>query len=300
MALIFLRLVVGLHFFNEGITKIRSGSFDAAPFLSQARGPGAGFFQGLIDDHQGYVRLGISSETSAQIDQRPGLAIWEDWIEAICHQNGFDEAQRQSAQRILQASKAELTGFYQDHEVEILAWANGGQRLEGFARDGPWSRQVAREVPSLDDQIDQIDRQRRQTAAGWFKSVEAIWDNFEAGIRDVAPGETLIPLPRPWKPAGSRLAWINRIVPWFDLAVGILLTLGLGTRMAAMAGLCLLGGVLATQPFWVADAANTYYQWIEFAALFLLLAIGAGRFGGLDYFLQRPACPDRPAGTASA
>jgi len=51
-------------------------------------------------------------------------------------------------------------------------------------------------------------------------------------------------------------------------------------------------GVVATQPFWALGAQNTYYQWIEVAALLVLMASSAGRFGGLDYFLvRRPALP---------
>ncbi len=291
IALVALRVVVGLHFFNEGMTKVQSGSFDASGFLAQARGPAADFFHNLTDDYDGRLRLGISQDPVPQIDTRPAIAIWEEWLEMVSNRHEFNPDQREAARQILETGKRELADFYQEHEVEIVAWARGSQRLDGFDRDGPQRRQAAREVESLHDQVGQIARQRRQDAGVWFASIEAIWDNFREGVSDLAPDQELMPLPKPWAPANSRLAIINRCLPWFDLGVGLLLILGLATRIAALAGMGLLAGVLATQPFWIPGTENTFYQWIEFSALFVIMAVGAGRLGGLDYFLTRSGRP---------
>ena len=59
-SLLILRLVVGMHFFNEGVTKIQSGTFSCAPFLTQAKGPLAPQFQTLLDDYDGRKRLCIN------------------------------------------------------------------------------------------------------------------------------------------------------------------------------------------------------------------------------------------------
>jgi thiosulfate dehydrogenase [quinone] large subunit len=47
IAITVLRVVIGWHFLYEGIAKLTAPSWSAAGYLRQARGPFAGFFQGL-------------------------------------------------------------------------------------------------------------------------------------------------------------------------------------------------------------------------------------------------------------
>lgn len=46
-AVVALRVLIGWHFLYEGIAKLQAPAWSAAGFLSQARGPLAGFFKGL-------------------------------------------------------------------------------------------------------------------------------------------------------------------------------------------------------------------------------------------------------------
>ncbi len=84
---------------------------------------------------------------------------------------------------------------------------------------------------------------------------------------------------------------LNVAVTWLVTGVGVCLLLGLFTRLASLAGILFLLSIIATQPPWVAGAVTTvfYYQVVEIAAFFVLLASGAGRWGGLDHFLYAAA-----------
>jgi len=287
-ALLFLRLVIGLHFFSEGLTKIQSG-FSCANFLKQAKGPLADHFHSLVDDYDGHFRLCINQQK--EIDPRMTFAVWSDFVESAKESRDFSEEQRVEADRALDRAKTYLSNFLETNRVELLAWVEAETSLSGFQRDADNRYQAANQVDSLYDQVQTISTDRNKTASPWLKEVEQTWDDLEQRINQVDGTSTLGPsalaLNRPFAEADSPQAIIDRFLPWFDVTVGFLLVIGLFSRLAAAAGIGLLIGVVATQPFWVAGVTNTYYQWIEIASLLVLIATAAGRFGGLDYFLSR-------------
>jgi uncharacterized membrane protein YphA (DoxX/SURF4 family) len=82
----------------------------------------------------------------------------------------------------------------------------------------------------------------------------------------------------------GRLHLINLVVTILTIGVGICLLLGFLTRFASIVGALFLLGVILSQPPWLADAAPTMPQAIEFTALLVLAGVGAGRWAGLDYF----------------
>jgi uncharacterized membrane protein YphA (DoxX/SURF4 family) len=288
LSLVVLRLMIGLHFFGEGLTKINSGSFTCAPFLAQARGPLASWFYGLLDDFDGRVRLCIND--NGEIEPARTIAVWEDYVLRVAANENFDSGQRQQANDALSRSTKYLTGFLEANRYEILAWLDSEERLAGFQRDGSNRSTAARQVESLSEQIDTIRYDRTRQAAPWFREIEAMWDDLESRINEIAgtasEADRLV-LSRPYDPPWSSQDVIDRFLPFFDTTVGVLLVLGLLTRFAAVAGVGLLVGVVATQPFWVLGAENTWYQWIEIAGLFVLFASSAGTIAGLDYFLER-------------
>ena len=71
-------------------------------------------------------------------------------------------------------------------------------------------------------------------------------------------------------------------MPWFDVAIGACLILGLFTRPAAILGAAFLASICVSQWPLSPGAVPIYNQAIEMLALFALAAIGAGRFFGLD------------------
>ena len=80
--------------------------------------------------------------------------------------------------------------------------------------------------------------------------------------------------------------FIDRVVPYFDTAVGLCLLLGLFTPIAALAAAGFLGSVFISQFPPQTGPTSTYYQLVEGMACFVLAGMGAGRFAGLDFFLH--------------
>jgi uncharacterized membrane protein YphA (DoxX/SURF4 family) len=147
----------------------------------------------------------------------------------------------------------------------------------------------------IDTEEKRLDRQLN----GWLKQIDGIWDRYEKEINDIAASGMLesggkeisqrdyygfFKLPRAGT-AGVSSAAADGFLPWFTTIVGALLVLGLFTRVAALGGAAFLLSVIATQPPWLAAAADTNYQIVLLLGLLVCAAIGAGRWGGLDFFL---------------
>lgn len=85
----------------------------------------------------------------------------------------------------------------------------------------------------------------------------------------------------------ERIELINKMVMWVTLGVGACLILGLFTRVASLVGAGFLLSIMSMNPPWVPEVLETVklifaYQGIEVIALFLLAAVGAGAWAGLD------------------
>jgi uncharacterized membrane protein YphA (DoxX/SURF4 family) len=130
------------------------------------------------------------------------------------------------------------------------------KEMELRAKVKPWLRDLARLNQSVAEDIDEIatDEQRRLPAP-------AMYD------------------------AGSM--WlINTMVKWTVILVGIFLMLGLFTRFWSVVGIGFLCSVITSQwPGWY-GAEPTYYQVVELCGLLVLASTNAGRFAGLDFFVD--------------
>nr|WP_261361674.1 DoxX family protein [Aeoliella straminimaris] len=98
----------------------------------------------------------------------------------------------------------------------------------------------------------------------------------------------------------QKIETIDTVVTWLTLGVGVLLILGLFTRLAAIVGAGFLLSIISTQPPWAEGVLPTIklltaYQGIEFVALLVLAAIGAGTWAGLDGLLFRREEEPKPA-----
>ena len=182
--------------------------------------------------------------------------------------------------------------FLAQNEVEIVAHYGTQSREQGFDRDGANKADAALYVDSLRYQVDTITSDRKKKSYGWYASIENMWDAYEGQINSLAtedqieragsaaPVAAARQFDQPWSP----LKIINRVIPWFDTIIGVLLILGLFTRVASGAAAAFLVSVILTQPPWIPGTAPTYFYAIELAALLVLFATCAGRIGGLDFF----------------
>lgn len=99
LALLALRVVIGWHFYTEGISKLKSGSFSAEPFLRNAKGPLAGLFQKCIADYDGRLRLGLvqtkndAGDTVWALDPLVTEELWKGFVYRTSRQLGFGDPQ---------------------------------------------------------------------------------------------------------------------------------------------------------------------------------------------------------------
>lgn len=208
-------------------------------------------------------------------------------------------AQVTDAEEVLDDTKYEFESWLQANQVDLVAHYGTKEREDGFVRDGENKDVAALYVDSLRYQVGTIKSDRKKKLYGWKQEVDGMWTAYEGRINALATDQQLdahgeIKAHRPFDQPLSQLKIINKVIPWFDTIVGVLLILGLFTRLASGAAAIFLVSVVMTQPFWIPGAAPTYFYWIELAALLVIFATCAGRLGGLDFFLANAASNDQP------
>ncbi len=278
-----LRLCIGWHFFKEGAKKLNDPQFSSSSFLLQAKGPLAEFFKGKVADRDGAERL-----NQEQIEQR-----WDHYRNQAADHYGFDDRQRKKAEAIFKTRKKQLAWYFDQNREDIDVYFKEVARLAAAKHDEQTSQSKLgglREsrVPFQKSWIDDKERELRGTAAPWLNALSQLDQDFQLELYNLATPE---------QRAGGVFAMenpakmpIDTVVTYLTFSVGVLLILGLFTRVAALGGVGFLAMVIATQPPWIADAAPTYNQFVELAALLVLAAVGAGRYAGLDFFIPSFCC----------
>ncbi len=97
LALLALRVVIGWHFYTEGVSKLKSGNFSAEPFLRSANGPAADLFHRCVADYDGRLRLGLvitrseSGETTWILDPLVTEELWKGFVYRAARQLQFGD-----------------------------------------------------------------------------------------------------------------------------------------------------------------------------------------------------------------
>ena len=212
------------------------------------------------------------------------------------------------ANRIFRKYSEQLEYFLSANEEEINYYFLGEDRLDGFQRDfvstntdstsdsgkdevrDSRMKQAAKKVNLLREQVETIKYDRISAAAGWLATIDSYWEGFGHELLHLAnlsdAQKVALKLDKPSESESIQL--INRIIPYFDMSVGLLLILGLFARTAALAAGGFLLSILMTQPAILGEASapTTILYAIEMFAAFVLFATCAGRYAGLDYFIH--------------
>ncbi len=273
--LVLLRLTVGWHFYTEGVDKLQSGQWDASPFFANARGPFAENFRTLVWDHDGKLRRDVKAS--------------EQWFERYRNQvirgYGFEKPQQQKAHQNYLNAVEQLEQVLEDNRVDLQEYDLGLERIRKMERD-PAREQVS----SLRGQRESIRRERQAKLQPTLNQIDQIWKNYEVAQNALATAKQKQAHPPIYlrKPPTGFIdtSIINWLVPYFDIAIGLCLLLGLFTPLAALAAAGFLGSVFLSQYPPLAGPSSSYYQLIECMACLVLAGTAAGRFAGLDYFLH--------------
>jgi len=287
LTLVALRLVIGWHFYKEGITKIHDPGWTAVGFLAGAKGPLSPYFELMVWDIDGRARLNFARSSTGRptIKLDNTLQAWRQYRARVADHYGFDAAQKKDAARCLAQWEGRLRWYFDQNREEIIKYFEGLDRRD--ANRGDASHQG---VESLRGQAEQIEKELKKARAPWLADVGKLWAGYDAALNAIATRAQLaqrgdLRLEKP----GSQLLdtnTIDPIIPYFDTALGVLLILGLFTRLASLAGAAFLFSICLTQWPGTPGAAPIYYQAIEMVAMLVLAAIGAGQFAGLDFVIR--------------
>jgi uncharacterized membrane protein YphA (DoxX/SURF4 family) len=215
---------------------------------------------------------------------------WQQMVADFKKVEGLTDEQLAAADGALYARRQQLADYLASEENSFADWQHELWRL------GAW--EAAPDAVDLPFQASRIQEKRAETSGastGWIAQVRDLEAALQRDLRDVLTDEQEAN-PSFVDAANDalgdakerRLHRLNVGVTCLIIGVGACLLLGLFTRLAALGGIVFLCMVIATQLPWE-PGANTeflYYQLIEIGALVVLLAAGAGRWAGLDFFLR--------------
>ncbi|MEI8210581.1 MAG: hypothetical protein WCI02_00390 [Planctomycetota bacterium] len=285
--LVLLRMAIGWHFFQEGATKVREGKFSSTPFLAAAKGPFAKQFHSMIPDYDGSIR----------IDAEKMDAALKAFGETAKSEFGFNDEQSEEVKAILAEFKTRRKEIYDQWKPQIEEYKNGLERLAKLESDPTRSG-----VESLRKQRDEIESKWRALGRPVLSEIDQTLPELVERINSIATDEQANPDPK--KPSARdakgnairkkiefkfdgegpiSVQQVDKIIPIFDLVVGILLLVGLLTPLAGIAAGLFLVSVVFSQFPGAIGAQPTYYQAIEMLACFVVAFTDAGRYAGLDF-----------------
>jgi len=279
--LVLLRVAVGWHFYSEGMDKRESGNWTAAPFFANAKGPLAEEFRSLVWDADGTYRLnkGAIEYSFAEYREYSKLHF------------SFDDRQKDAAQDNYSKAIATYDQIIASNATELEEFKLGVDRVKKLSSGGTTEQKTRDGVSSLGGQRDMIRREWKQKGAATFAQIGSLWKAYEGQQNALATPEQMeaYGYHEFFKPRVHPVidtSQIDRITPYFDIAIGICLLIGLFTPVAGLAAAGFLFTVVASQFPPGTGPTSSMYQLIEGVACLVLAATGAGRFAGADYFLH--------------
>lgn len=295
-ALAFLRIVIGLHFFLEGLSHLRDPEWSSVGFRKAAVGPLGDRYRASLPE------TGDWSGTIGKIDGRDAdeaVAAWRssivsDWrrrLDDRLKKVPLDEAAKTEAAASLDAAAEALEAYCDELGDDLADFRREAERLAMMER-----RPGADAIPFERERVTKKRRELAGKATSWMADASAIGNKlvgeWDARLPDAATR-------RKAAAEASTLWKTDRFVSWSLITIGACLVLGVLVKFNAMGGVCFLASVVAAQPFWVSGAQPTYNQWVELAALLAIAALPTGGWSGLDYFLKS-WCPWSCCSTGSS
>ncbi len=291
VALVLLRFAIGFHFYMEGTTKVKEGGFSSTGFLSSAKGPLAKTFQSMVPDFDGTIRLDTGKDkakSESRDDYKTGALkeAYDGFAAEAAKIYKFTDEQQEEAKKIIEDARKLLVENYRTWAAQIEEYKLSIPRIASLEND-----EMRTNVPSMRRQRDDIEGKWKALVRPVLNDIDRISYEMEARINALATDQQSIvdekKLYVSFKLPGNSpidVKLIDKIIPIFDMSVGILLMLGLLTPLAGLAAGFFLASVVLTQFPGSYGSQPTYYQAIEMLACFLLAFADAGRYAGLDFF----------------
>jgi uncharacterized membrane protein YphA (DoxX/SURF4 family) len=320
-----LRVVIGWHFFQEGLAHKNDPKWSSEGFLRQAKGPLADQYKQRLpsfhkwdvlilapaapekhhDDSiaaggapaEGGDEAAAKNKDAAKPENSPVYGLWyaeavRDWNtrrDEIASFYKFADEQKQASEKVLDKYADRLAKSLAGYEADIVAYRHALTRNQELA-----AQPGAEDIPNRNARLTK--RSANPTGepditvssgpSDWRSDAEALERSFAHDVAALATADQLKAGPISDSP--TEVKKIDTVVIWALIIGGACLVVGLFTRLSAVVLALFLGSVIASQPPWVAGALTTVfnYQAVEFVALLVLASSRVGRWGGLDFFIH--------------
>jgi uncharacterized membrane protein YphA (DoxX/SURF4 family) len=314
VTLVALRLALGCHFLYEGVWKVKrtdfrhdamwksekelGDEFKAAPFLTTAKGPVAGFFYAMVPDIDAKQRLRVEvvevkGKKTNVVNSKAIADRWKQVQLDFVDYYRLPDATADKAKGINDNFQKQLDKYLADNADDVAAYFGSLDRFENDKerdQDAPFQKQRRW------DRMMEL----RGEAGKWIKDIEgmerayaqSLYSLLDQGQKDRGLVTST------WNPfQWDRMKQIDFAVTFSLTAIGLCLMLGLCTPLAALGGACFMCFVVLTQPAFptiyphdppvVGHSLLINKDFIEMLALLVIAATRAGRWGGLDVFVSR-------------
>lgn len=289
---------IGWHFFHEGHEKWTAADRDDAPFSAEgylrgSTGPFAHRFRALIPDQ----------DSLRQIDPVQLKDGWDEELLRVTAHYGFDDAQREEAQKALAKSKTQADAWFQAPEngEKIKQYRDQLEDIRQREAHGP---KMSFEHERLEKVRKELETQRRELVApsvAWTEALHESWQKLATPDQQQAVGPLAAPV--------TTLEQVNQVTTYGLMAVGLCLMLGLLTPLAALAAAGYLLMFYLSMPPWpglpASPMAEGHYLYvnknlIEMLACLALAGTPNGMWIGLDALLFGWIGRRRPSGREPA
>ena len=288
LSLVLLRLVVGGHFFLEGLGHLRDSQWSSAGFRRAAVGPLANFFrEGLPQEGEWRDTLGrLDGRTPLEATQAWEESVVADWRAIIVLQNQVskpDPARVADSEKAFESASKSLDDYLSELEEDLIDYRGQLVRLDAMRRQAG-----SEAIPFARDRITKKQKELDGKATAWMNDVSAISRNLKTCLNQSLSAADQKKVAATVSP--NSLWQVDRFVSWSLVTIGSCLVLGFLTKFNAMGGVFFLSSIIAAQPPWVVGAQPTYDQWVELSALLVIASMPSGGWIGLDYFLLGRCC----------
>jgi len=216
------------------------------------------------------------------------LDTWSQVKTDIAKKYRLSDDQRYELEKVFRRYKDSLKQYLAENLADIAAYHGSRTRFEQRRAEGNNGADHQKKR-TWDEQ-----QKLRREVGQWLGEIDQLQDDFGSAawalLSDAQKRRGDIPMP------STRGDFVDFMVTYGLTAIGFCLLLGLFTRPAALGGAAFLTFVLMTQPPWptiyppapgvVGHALLVDKNFIELVALLLIASCAAGRWAGVDYFVE--------------
>ena len=304
LMLVVLRMIIGWHFFKEGMSHYHDPEWTSASFLRQAKGPLAERYQSVLPDEYAWYRESGSearpANGEAPIIQDKDLQgdekgenprpAWKQWADDVAetweaHRRTFSqynllsEEQEEHSRQILREYRRYLEDYLAGEAEAIDKHLRERRRWGELA-----ALESADDVPYQKKRVAEKQRELQSESAAWQDDIASLQMQYHQALNAVLEeGQQPVAVQYEDSP---QLRQVDRYITYGLIAVGGCLLIGLFTRTACVLGALFLASIISMQPPWIAGTAPTYNQFVEMVALLALATTAVGRWAGLDFFIH--------------